>query len=257
MKYCLSCRQDDEILSLADEIYVKEKDWRIIPDLFIKYPSTPVILEWETNQIKKEQILNLSIAGNLICCINKLNVKIEWFKENNIKFFYKFPVSTFYDIQGLIDLGVEYIRITGPLVFQMNVLSNFDMKFRAVPHIAYDAYIPRENGLFGQWIRPEDTKYYEKSIYLFEFEDTEILQEKTLFKIYKKDKKWMGNLNNLFINFNIDIDNRAILESLGKKRSNCGLRCQKDSSCHFCETVIKYYNAINLYKNTTEQNEKN
>lgn len=93
------------------------------------------------------------------------------------------------------------------------------------PNVAYDAYIPRENGIYGQWIRPEDVKYYENGIYVLDFEDVDLLKERTLFHIYKEEQQWPGNLNNLLTNFNVNVDNRGLLKNLGEKRSTCGQIC--------------------------------
>ena len=73
-----------------------------------------------------------------------------------------------YDFNALKDLGVEYISISGPLAHNMKAFSNSNVKVRMCPNIAYEAYIPRENGLYGQWVRPEDIEYYE-NIYIFDF----------------------------------------------------------------------------------------
>ena len=127
----------------------------------------------------------------------------------------------------------------------MDKLSNFNIKFRMCPNVAYDNYIPRENGLYGQWVRPEDIEYY-NSIYIFDFENVDLIQEKTLYHIYAEQKNWPGDLNLLFTNFNLHIDNRLILKELGKRRSTCGQRCQnKNIGCNFCKTALTYIQNIN------------
>ena len=52
------------------------------------------------------------------------------------------------------------------------------------PNIAYYGYIPRENGIIGFWVRPEDVSYYEPYIDVFEFEDCDIKREQALYRVY-------------------------------------------------------------------------
>lgn len=240
MKYCLSSRQNAKVLEKADEIFVQSRDYRQIPDLFVDYPDKMIILEVSNDQdISKEIEQYAQVSENFCCCIYDLQAYM-WYKERNIKFYYGYPISTYYDVYGLIDLGVEYIKIMAPLTFDMDTISKINIKFRMVPNVAYDAYIPRENGLRGQWVRPEDVKYYEDAIYIFEFENVKIEQEKTLHHIYAEEQTWPGNLNILFTNFNVDINNRAVIDEIGEVRSKCRQRCMSNGACHLCQTMVNF-----------------
>ena len=127
---------------------------------------------------------------------------------------------------------------------------------RLHPNIAYDAYIPRENGICGQWIRPEDEHIYDEYVDTFEFITNDLEKEKTLLHIYKDNKYYNGNLNLLFTNFNVNVDNRALPENIGELRANCGQRCMSQGTCHFCENGIKFSNNIRErhYKELKGQN---
>ena len=119
-----------------------------------------IILQIENEKLNEPDYMKIveeygKSSENFCCCIYNLK-EINWFKERKIKFYYGYPISTYYDMQGLMNIGVEYIKIVAPLTFDMDTLSSLDIKFRMVPNVAYDAYIPRENGICGQWVRPED-----------------------------------------------------------------------------------------------------
>lgn len=251
MKYCLSSRQTKIYLNKADEISVESRDYRQISDLFIDYPDKMIILDIPTIDFE-EKIQNAiiqygEISENFCCRIYNLNL-VNWFKEHNIKFYYGYPINNYYDARGLVDLGVEYIKITAPLTFDMNGLKNWNVKFRMVPNVAYDAYIPRTNGIYGQWVRPEDVNYYENTIYAFEFEDADLTKERTLYDIYAENGNWPGNINLLLTNLNRDADNRGLPEEFGEIRSNCRQRCMMDGACHFCETAFNFEKSIRKYK---------
>lgn len=251
MKYCLKSRQNKKYLSLADEIKVQSKDYKQIPELFVDYPNAMIILDIPNEDLENEDIQKAieqytHASENFCCCIYNLNNYI-WFKNRNIKFYYGYPINNYYDMRGLMDLGVEYVKVTAPLTFDMKVLDFCDMKFRMIPNVAYDAYVPRQSGICGQWVRPEDVTEYENGIYVFEFENANLEQEQTLYDIYNKGV-WNGNLNLLITNLNIDADNRALPEEIGAIRANCKQRCMQSGICHFCETAFQFEKSMRQYK---------
>ena len=229
---------------------MQHNDYRYVSELFIDFPKKIIILDIPNDKLEdlKETIIEYSkISNNFICQIYNLK-EIKFFTKNNIKFFYGYSVDNYYDIRGLISLGVEYIKINAPITFNMKLLSNLNVKFRMIPNVAYDAYIPRENGIKGQWVRPEDTKYYEKGIYIFDFADCDLEKERTLYHIYAENRTWPGNLNILITNLNVNADNRGFPDELGEIRSNCQQKCMQNGSCHFCDTAFKFERTIRKYK---------
>ena len=259
MKYSLSSRQSKKYLTLADEIIVESRDYRQISDLFIEYPDKMIILQIENEKLNEIDYMKVveeygKSSENFCCCIYNLR-EIDWFKEKNIKFYYGYPINNYYDMHGLIDIGVEYIKITAPLTFNMQTLKTWNKKFRMVPNVAYDAYIPRKNGICGQWVRPEDTYWYEEGIYIFDFEDANLEKERTLYHIYAEEGIWNGNLNLLLTNLNVNADNRALPDDIGQQRSHCGQRCMQTGACHFCETAFMFEKALRKYKREKENTE--
>ena len=251
MKYCLGSRQINKYLTLADEIKVKSRDYRQVPDLFVDYPDKMIILDITNDDLDNEDFRKTieqyaEMSENFCCCVYKLYY-VNWMKNKGIKFYYGYPANSYYDMRGLIDLGVEYIKVIAPLTFDMNTLAKCDVKFRMVPNVAYDAYVPRRSGICGQWVRPEDIKWYENGIYVFEFENANLDQEQTLFDVYNKGV-WPGNLNLLITNLNYDVDNRIISAELGEARANCKQRCMETGACHLCESTFLFEKTLNKYK---------
>ena len=135
------------------------------------------------------------------------------------------------------------------MTFSVDLLSKFDCKFRMIPNVAYDAYIPRYDGICGQWVRPEDVQYYEGGIYVFEFENANLEQERTLYDVYAEQKVWNGNLYFLITNLNVHCDNRGLPDDIGQARANCGQRCMQTGSCHFCQTAFMFEKTLRTKKN--------
>lgn len=254
MKYCLSGRQNKKYLEKADEILVEQRDYRYISDLIIEHPNKTIILDIKDfdDESLKSCVIEYSKDKtiNFICCIYDLSPNVlEWFNYHNIKFYYGYSVNSFYDVKGLIDLGVEYVKVHAPLTFNVDLLSKFDCKFRMIPNVAYDAYIPRYDGICGQWVRPEDVQYYEGGIYVFEFENANLEQERTLYDVYAEQKVWNGNLYFLITNLNVHCDNRGLPDDIGQARANCGQRCMQTGSCHFCQTAFMFEKTLRTKKN--------
>jgi hypothetical protein len=261
MKYCLSGRQNKMYLTKADEIAVEGRDYRYISDLIIQYPGKTIILDipkemFDEDEAFKNCIIEYNKAEeiNFVCRVYNLGKEtLDFMISNNIKFYYGYSVNSFYDVCALIDLGVEYIKIHAPLTFNMDLLSKFNCKFRMVPNVAYDAYIPRQNGICGQWVRPEDVEHYENGIYVFEFEDAELDKERTLYNIYAEQKIWNGNIYFLISNINVHADNRGFPEELGKIRANCGQRCMQNGACHFCQTAFLFEKTLRTKKDEIKE----
>lgn len=226
---------------------MKYQDRNRLIDYTTQFPNKTFILhipkgtedlDWNLYKAYSEKV-------NFILCIDDLNLAKNC-NEHKIKYYWSYPIFTWYELQGIINLHPCYLILNGSLFFSLRkVKSVTNIPIRAIPNLAYDAYIPRENGIYGTWIRPEDIEVYEPYIDTFEFIADELSREAVLLHIYKDNQKWPGNLNLLLTNFNKNVDNRAIPEEIGEYRVNCSQRCMEPScTCHFCETAIKFSNSV-------------
>ena len=79
------------------------------------------------------------------------------------------PVSTLEEARAFKDLGVCYLLINGLLMHQLHYVKQLGIPLRAIPNIAHLDDIPRQNGIYGNWIRPENIDDYGVYIDTFEF----------------------------------------------------------------------------------------
>lgn len=241
MKYCLSSRADINLLSKADEIKFEFRDRKAIPDFFEKYPQADIILycgyrdmiNWD--EIRELQILS---KGKIIFAFAYMKDLI-FAIQMGLRVFFGFPVTTFYELTALRDLGVEYVKIGIPLFFHMDKVAEFGVPVRITPNIAYTDGMPRLNGVCGQWVRPEDLEpLYGKYVSAVEFEGVDAEKESVLYRIYAIDKKWNHGLDVIIVNLDYEASNRMILPENIEKRLNCGQRCQAGASCRICERAL-------------------
>lgn len=246
MKYCVSSRQPISILRKADEIKVEYRDKNKIFDFIEELADKTFILEIPKNieNIDWAELKMFSEKIELILCLQNLHYAKECF-SNGIKFYWGYPIISWYELSGIIAFNPCYLLLGAPMSFMLNkVKRRTDIPIRICPNVAYDSYIPRLNGLKGMWVRPEDTGVYEEWVDTFEFVADTLDKEATLLHIYKDNGNWPGNLNLLFTNFNINVDNRGIPDELGETRANCGQRCLENGTCHFCETAIQFSDMV-------------
>lgn len=247
MKVCLDSRNTVEYLLKADEIKVKFYNHEVIPNLIERYPKATIILQLNQSFDFDEQdeqnwnyikMYNELAQERFICCAETL-FQMEKCKENNIKFYYGFPVTTFYELNSLKDLGVCYLRLAPPLSHLLPDVGKFNIPIRMVPNVCYQNYLPHKNGIHGQWVRPEDLEIYAIYIDTIEFEDCDIEKEQALYRIYMEEHEWPGEFNTLFTNFNYKGVNRMIEPSLAQNRIKCGQRCENNQSCHLCDIAVE------------------
>lgn len=251
---CLSARQEDKYLRNAKEIKFEYRDRKAIPDYAEKYPEATIILTFTPGNI--EIIDWTEIKNYNILCKEKFIFGIykitdaEKCKELGIKFYFGYPITSYYELFSIIKMEPAYIRLGAPLFFEIEKIhSACKIPIRAVPNVCYIDGLPRENGINGTWIRPEDYDIYEEYISIYEFEDCDLQKERALYRIYMEEKKWPGEFNLLFTNFNYDGVNRMILPDMTKQRLNCGQRCATlNGNCRICYRLIDLANPEKIKK---------
>ena len=253
----ISCRQPLVFLQEATELRVNYDDierlrdfvteeWTCEADVVIYLPRDQLI-DWETINSYKN-ILNITIA------VEDTSQIIET-QNLGYKAFWAYPVSTEWELQSLLGLGVSQVLLDAPLYFNLDkvkYLCGENVELRLVVNKCYNSHLPHENGICGTYVRPEDIEFYSKYIDHFEFDaDNSLKKEHTLYNIYTKDKQWPGNLNILLTNFNVDVDNRGfeLLDEYDEKlfarrRIRCKQECQGVSHCNFCPQSVELINAI-------------
>ena len=129
---------------------------------------------------------------------------------------------------------------------------------RIAPNIAYYAdSIPKENGICGSWIRPEDIEKYDKYIDTIEFEDCNTTKEQALYRVYMENHSWLYDLNNLITNLRAEANNLYIPNTFAFSRLNCGQRCKSVSNCNICNRAFALSNNKDFQTQLKKLGEKN
>ena len=206
MKYCLNCRQDKEYLSKADEIFVDYRDRDFINTLVEDYKNVPIILDIPFD-IEPDwaniRIYNMISLQNLTLRLHNLKRDYPKVKELDIRFYFAGLISTYYDLNSLVELEPKYVCLEAPLFFDLltvhHILSQKNIGVRANPIVADQSAwgISHQNKEVGTFVRPEDIEAYEEYIDVFEFRDENDAfllpkREAAYYRIYAEQKAWPG-----------------------------------------------------------------
>lgn len=148
-----------------------------------------------TEPINEQEVFKIfdEIDSQLILCLGSVT-DCEFAYENDIPFYYGFPISSYQDFNGLKLLNPEYIIPNAPLFFNMPFLKDSGVPIRLFPNIGNISDFPINEAAHGTWIRPEDIDYYSTFADAYEFVGVTIEQERALFRIYNEQKQLVGPL---------------------------------------------------------------
>ena len=259
MKFCLHSRVSGNYLAKADEIKVDTRDYNSIPDLFEKYPDKDIVLElFHKDNVSWDELQRWVILGkgHLILCLDKPE-DIRKAQDINARYYLGYPVTSYFELQALLFHNVEYVVVGMPLFFETKKLQSFETKFRCIPNVAYIDGIWRQDGVCGQWIRPEDLDLYEDIFDVIEFSHVKVENEEALYRIYAEQHEWPGELGMIITNLNYYGENRMLQRTLTESRMNCGQRCQSGGACQICYRSLNLANPEHIKAYLEETKDRN
>lgn len=242
MKLCLSYRQNENLLNIADEIKLNYNMQLQFIKYFNKYNGKTFIIDVPKDvkiDIESAKRWKIITMNKIVFCVSDIE-QAKILKENDIKFYLSYGITSFYELNALKEFGVSYIILNAPLFFMMDKVKNIDIPIRLDPVNWKHDFLDRDNGIHGTWVRPEDLKLYDNYIDMIEFNNCDINRESALYRIYFEQKQYPGALEELFLNINIDGMNRFIIPELGEIRLNCGQKCEINGLCHSCDLAMEF-----------------
>lgn len=275
MKYCVEYNSKFKYLKEIDELTIifNRKD-SSLPSFIEKYQDKRInIYIKEITDFIEHNCLSLikelfNKYHNIYLKLPNYNVKEsqELYKQlqnTTIPYFFDTFIRSWDDLYGYILLNPSDLYIVEELGFNIkdiyDIISPKSINLRIFPNIAQSTW-KNTPALKKFFIRPDDIIYYEPYVSTIEFIGT-YNKNNIYYKVYAKDKKWFGKLNELIIDFNNDtLDNKFLLFSFGEKRVNCNKKCLKGKSCHICEsyenlaTALKDKNYIIKKKSIIDKN---
>lgn len=185
--------------------------------------------------------------SNLVISLPSYNPEIEKVLNNlNLSHFYQQLITTWDRFQGFLTLNVTDIFIAEELAFNAKILKDNakekGISLRCYCNVCQSSWDDTPS-LKTFFIRPEDIDLYAEYFDTFEFyvNKNEINKVNVLYRVYSKEKRWIGKLNEIIVGYTGDEYSAFILPRFGEKRLNCGKKCAKNISpyCHLCENMAE------------------
>ena len=243
MNYCLNYNAATEharCINEADEwlIEYNEKDNTLIEFLDLHkdkrinlYFKELVDIQFLKDLSKRYDNLYFKLSLDFLPKIDK--------EKPEIKYFYDTEVADWDTFIGLLYKGITDIYIVENLGFELDKVAaaahKENVNVRVYPNIAQSSW-QKITSIKKFFIRPDDIDIYADYVDTIEFYNVD-KQIDVYYKVYAKDKKWFGPLNEIILDFKSDIDNKYIIPRFAEKRISCGKKCFKGGKCSRCNLI--------------------
>lgn len=271
MRYCLKYTKNKYIQE-ADEILFADNHGDDMIDAIELYPHSDFIYE-VVDQVDDWDYLKminsrLNKTDRRLIISTMYSIIAQEAKENGLAFYFSFAINNFADLQTVNELGACYALITAPIFFEQDKLEKFSIPIRYRANVAYSGYLTTKRvNANAAFIRPDDVEFYDNDTTTIEFGASSSEQEEVLYRLYKYDKTWPGDLNMVITTLNVEPApmNRMIGPDFTKHRLNCGQRCVEGDTlqCHLCHNqmllavpskIKNYIDNVILPVRTNDQN---
>ena len=271
MRYCLKYTKNKYIQE-ADEILFADNHGDDMIDAIELYPHSDFIYE-VVDQVDDWDYLKminsrLNKTDRRLIISTMYSIIAQEAKENGLAFYFSFAINNFADLQTVNKLGACYALITAPIFFEQDKLEKFSIPLRYRANVAYSGYLTTKRvNANAAFIRPDDVEFYDNDTTTIEFGASSSEQEEVLYRLYKYDKTWPGDLNMVITTLNVEPApmNRMIGPDFTKHRLNCGQRCVEGDTlqCHLCHNqmllavpskIKNYIDNVILPVRTNDQN---
>lgn len=241
-----------------------------VDEIIFEYSGVGDIVKFVTEKFKENQraiinVTKIENIENIIPYLNKLSKEhsnfiiqinmftqkkyIELLKDNNINYMFANFATNLDTFFSMVNLEAKDIYIVEELAFNLknlqDVRKKYNINFRLIPDVAQSAKgtsytIPSITKFF---IRPEDIEEYEKYIDVIEIYRQDDRQS-VIYEIYKK-QQWLGQLEDIILDLDVELNNTNIAPHFGRERINCGKRCMFEK-CNLCLEIQNLANRFQL-----------
>lgn len=84
----------------------------------------------------------------MIICLTQLSYATQ-LKESGIPWYWGYPISSYYQLRAIKEMGACYARLDAPLFFDLPNVKKIGIAIRMVPNVAYIDGLNRLDGVCG------------------------------------------------------------------------------------------------------------
>lgn len=251
MKFCFDYNRYSKVLAKLDEINIKcnPKELSVLLDYIEEHKHQTINVRFNN----EEDILDYNLfekfsdfqrenqISNFVIILPKYNLNFAAIcKEKGLKFFFDVVVRDWETFNALIQAGASELYLVEQMMFEIKKAADAahakNVKIRTFPNIAQRRYDETE-ALKCFFIRPEDIDLYEGLVDVMEIYTIEEINQDVVYEVYAETKIWWGQLKEIIIGFDDDLDNKYIIPRFGERRIVCERKCFKGATCDVCEVT--------------------
>lgn len=166
----------------------------------------------------------------------------------NRKYFFdsQWAARSYSELEYMLTLGISDIYISDDLLYNLPKVKEYcsekQVKIRVILNRIPNQYASRQNFSVKNIVfKPQDIDYIDKFFDTFEFDCIESNNQynfnkaKILYKIFIKDKKWLGDISDFNRDWITPVVARLIYPELLQIQTTCKMRCvSENTKCHLC-----------------------
>ena len=164
---------------------------------------------------------------------------LEDLKNLKCPYYFGFVCVDIEDLHYLASLGASEVYIGGELGFKTHMTrraaNQFNLRLRAIPNYIIQAPRLAVPALKQFFVRPEEVRYYEDDIDIFDLYCGNHSPE-VILQAYQ-EQKWYGSVNLIIPNIIPHFDTKHSLPVL-HYRAQCGRSCLYGSGCSICDSAV-------------------
>ena len=212
-------------------------------------------------EVELNQLLQMKEIDNWVLRVPNIPTEEQVKKLSRFPYFVNSYVDTFEQMQVLLRLGVTDIYVTNELAFDVKELHGYlagkGVKLRIIPNIAQSAD-EAAAAITKFFIRPEDIIEYDPYIDVFEIglENKKVSSyDIVAYKAYAIDKIWFGNLAELILKLDEEVESPYLHPNFAKRRLSCHKKCLTGHPCNICSAYQELSKTLKKAKIMVERKE--
>ena len=236
-----------EAMDAADEFLIRYSPSRNPLDKLLEflnaYQEKRVNIYWIDGLDVREAILISKVAKNAVHRINGMSdlSRTAQLIDAGIPFYFNedFAAKNWLQLEVYAALGVTDVFIADDLTFQLPEVRDFcdkhNIKMRLIlDKVMSSMFLSEKVPIYF----PQNMDFLSIYYDIGEFATEDEHKLKVLYKVWFRDKRWLGNIQEINPEVAFDFPAQGVLKRFVKFRSNCHQRCLKGSKCNECRQAV-------------------
>ena len=244
-----------EVMDASDEFKINyspnKNDLNKLFEFLKEYSDRRVSITWVDGIDVREAALITQVAPNAVHRIDGMMDfrKIGDIIQKELPFYFgdSNPAQNWSQLDSYATLGVTDVFISDDLTFELPAVRDFcdehNIKLRLMlDRLASSVNTSKKVPVYF----PQNMDFLSIYYDVGEFATLDEHQLRVLYKVWFKDKQWLGNIREINPEVPFDFPAQSVPRRFVRFRSNCGQRCLKGGKCNECNLIPEL--AINLAK---------